>query len=342
MIKKNILKKAGALLLALTLTVGATGCDFLVTDSEADLKQTVAKVDITATLKNDKDLSSSANGVSALIKNGALSTSISKRELVIYFMSVGQQYVDNYQYTYADTINMLLDTLTQRKIMTQYAIAYYLKNGDGLSSNACLDYIEDEIHSATGKEKTLLQNNKEVLTMKYFLTNGGKTDEDSMKDYLSAVYSLQKSLNDSLDTAETELISGSEEEHDHADARTLPNGIKTEKEDYVPLKEGRLDYGIYTGRQAASSCGDYERVEGSTATTRKNAYNTFLSNLQGYGLIGEKEDASRYAFDLCVLSVRGNGIRTVSRFWGRRAGGWERSPIVPPAYPGSEPIWKRY
>ena len=292
MSKKNILKKAGALLLALTLTVGATGCDFLVTDSEADLKQTVAKVDITATLKNDKDLSSSANGVSALIKNGALSTSISKRELVIYFMSVGQQYVDNYQYTYADTINMLLDTLTQRKIMTQYAIAYYLKNGDGLSSNACLDYIEDEIHSATGKEKTLLQNNKEVLTMKYFLTNGGKTDEDSMKDFLSAVYSLQKSLNDSLDTAETELISGSEEEHDHADARTLPNGIKTEKEDYVPLKEGRLDYGIYTGRQAASSCGDYERVEGSTATTRKNAYNTFLSNLQGYGLIGEKEDAS--------------------------------------------------
>ena len=167
MSKKNILKKAGALLLALTLTVGATGCDFLVTDSEADLKQTVAKVDITATLKNDKDLSSSANGVSALIKNGALSTSISKRELIIYFMSVGQQYVDNYQYTYADTINMLLDTLTQRKIMTQYAIAYYLKNGDGLSSNACLDYIEDEIHSATGKEKTLLQNNKEVLTMKY-------------------------------------------------------------------------------------------------------------------------------------------------------------------------------
>ena len=42
MSKKNSIKKAAALLLGLALTVGATGCDFIRTDSMKDLNQSVA------------------------------------------------------------------------------------------------------------------------------------------------------------------------------------------------------------------------------------------------------------------------------------------------------------
>ena len=53
--KKNTLKKTAALLLGLALTVGATGCNFIVPDTAADYDQTIATVDITKALANDKD-----------------------------------------------------------------------------------------------------------------------------------------------------------------------------------------------------------------------------------------------------------------------------------------------
>ena len=45
------MKKTAALILGLTLTVGATGCNFFPTDSEKDLAQVVATVDISSSLE---------------------------------------------------------------------------------------------------------------------------------------------------------------------------------------------------------------------------------------------------------------------------------------------------
>ena len=117
--KKHTFKKTAALLLGLALTVGATGCNFVVTDSQADLKQIVAHVDVTNTLAADKDLKDFAKELDKIIAKGGMTTDIPKRDLVAYFLSVGATYVQNYGYSYKDTVNMLMDGLVNRKIMAQ-------------------------------------------------------------------------------------------------------------------------------------------------------------------------------------------------------------------------------
>ena len=295
--KKHTFKKTAALLLALGLTLGATGCNFLVTDSMKDLQQVVATVDVSATLAKDEAYKDYADDISALISAGALSTDIPKRDLVAYFLNVGYNYVQSYGYTYKDTFNLLMDGLTDRKILTQYAVAYYLKNEPtdslGLEKFRANELAKlDEKNADEKKEKALLEAYPEVLTMKYFLTSYGKTDAESMKPYYKALYSLKKSLNDSLDSGESSFIVANSDAHTHEESRTTPTGVNTEKEDYLPMKDGVLDYDVYTGRNTLTDCGKYEKVDGSTSTTRKKAYSTFLSNLQGYGLIKEGENVA--------------------------------------------------
>ncbi len=281
--RKNSVKKTAALLLGLALAVGAVGCkNFIITDNEKDLAQTVAKVDISAQLAKDgNEYKDVAADVATVVKS--LSTEISKRDLIAYFLSTGYQYVESYGYTYEDTFNMLMDGLVSREIMMQYAIAYYLKNTD-LTAAGCADYVAAEKAKASEKEKELLDAHPEVLTLKYFLTEGGKDETE----YKLAVYNLKKSLNTSLDSLEQSYIKAEAEEHDHATARTLPNGVTTEKEDYYTE-----NYEIYTARnnQTLDACGEYEKQEGSTTSTRQKAYNAFLANLQGYSMIGNEDTA---------------------------------------------------
>lgn len=286
---KHTLKKTAALLLSLGLTVGATGCNFLITDSVADLKQVVATVDITDNLGKSDSYASVKADVEKLIDNKGLSTDIPKRDLVAYFLNVGMSYVNNYGYTHEQTFNLLMDGLVNNKILTQFAVAYYLKNGfsEGATAtaDACLTYVSNgqNAEGLTATEKELLKAHPEVLTMQYFLTENG-TDFEA---YNEAVYNLKKSLNDSLDSAEANYIKADDSAHTHEESRTTPTNVNVEKEKFIPE-----DYDVYTGRNAFDSCGAYERVDGSTATTRKKAYNTFLSNLQGYGLIAKNEDTA--------------------------------------------------
>ena len=284
MSKKHTLKKTGALLLGLALTVGSTGCNFFPTDNQKDLAQVVATVNIYETLKKDDEACASA--INTLIKNDALTSDVYKSDLVAYFMNVGYTYVQNYGYSYEDTFNMLMDGLVNTKIMIQYAVAYYLQNG--LSVEGCQAFVDAELAKVSAEEKKLLEANPEVLTMKYFLTENGENPDD----YNLAVYSLMKSLNSSLDSLEASYIEAEDEEHSHSEARTTPTAISTEKEDYYPEVNGEIDYAVYTGRNALDACGEYEKIEGSTTSTRKKAYNAFLSNLQEYGLVGAKENTS--------------------------------------------------
>ncbi|MBQ8394991.1 MAG: hypothetical protein IJX49_05400 [Clostridia bacterium] len=289
--KKNTIKKTAAILLGLALSVGATGCNFVVTDNEKDLAQTVASVDITSTLTKSEKYKDYADDVSAILDN--LTSDISKRDLVAYFLSTGYQYVESYGYTYADTFNMLLDGLISREIMIQYAVAHYFEQGVG-TKEGCEQYIAEQLaaldvkDAKQKKEKELLEAHPEVLTLKYFLTEGGKEAED----YDRAVYSLKQSLNNSLDSMEANYIT-TEEEHEHGEARTLPTGAGEVKTDYY-AKPG--DYDVYTGRNTLDSCGEYKKVDGSTTATRQKAYNAFLANLEGYNLVqksGSKVEDTR-------------------------------------------------
>ncbi len=283
---KNNVKKTAALLMGIALAVGSVGCgNFIVTDNAKDLAQTVATVNISDSLKVEGgEYSDVADDVKAIVDT--LSNDVSKRDLVAYFLSTGYQYVESYGYTYEATFNMLMDSLVSREIIIQYAIAYYLKNHTELTVAGCEAYIAAEMEKASEKEKGLYNANPEVLTLKYFLTEGGKNEEE----YDRAVYSLKKSLNNSLDSLEASYIKAEAEDHDHATARTLPTGVSTEKSDYYTK-----DYDVYTGRNTLDSCGEYEKVDGSTTSTRQKAYNAFLSNLQGYNMIstsGKIEDTS--------------------------------------------------
>ncbi len=285
--KKNNVKKISALLLGVALAVGSTGCDnFILTDNEKDLAQTVATVNISGSLATPgNEYESVASEVGQIVAN--LSTDISKRDLVAYFLSTGYQYVENYGYSYADTFNMLMDGLVSREIMIQYAIAYYLKKDSTMNLASCNEYIEGELAKATAKEKELYAAHPEVLTLKYFLTENGADNED----YDRAVYNLKKSLNSSLDSLEASYIKEqTEDDEETVTPRTMPTGAATEKSDYYTN-----DYGVYTGRNTLDSCGEYEKVDGSTKSTRQKAYNKFLANLQGYNMIstsGKVEDTS--------------------------------------------------
>jgi len=275
--KKSMLKKTAALLLALGLTIGATGCDFLVTDSQEDLKQIVATVDISSEMSDDETMKAYADGMELLIDKGGLSTEIPKRDLIAYFLNAGYMYVQSYGYTYEDTFNMLMDGLVENKLLTQYAVAYYLSKG--VSAQDCINYVNEKTAAATGAEKTLLQNNPEVLTMEYFLTEGNKADKRA--EYDEAVYNMMKSINDSLDSSERNYVTAQPaDDHSHDETRTTPTNVNTKITDYIPTKDnGDINYGIYTGRNTLASCGVYEAIDGSTATSRKKAYNAFLSNL---------------------------------------------------------------
>lgn len=284
--KKN-LKKTAALMLGLALTVGATGCNFIVTDSARDLEQKVATVDISTALKEDERYGETiANAVSEILGK----SEISKRDLITYFLSQGSSYVQSYGYEY--TFNMLLNTLINREIIIQYAVADYLADEQlGLTLAGHDAYVlaaQEAAEKDDAKKAELLKAHPEVLTFEYFLTEGGKEKED----YERAVYSLKKSLNNSLDQLETEYIKASEHNHDtNVAARALPTGVNTAKEDYYTT-----NYEIYTGRNSLAECGDYEKQDGSTTVSRRSAYNSLLSTLYSYGLIstsaGKVENSS--------------------------------------------------
>jgi hypothetical protein len=293
--KKN-LKKIGALCLALALTLGATGCgEFVRSNGLKDLQRTVAKVDISAELVNDDKYSAYADDIQTFVENGWLSSAIPKRDLVAAFLSKGYYYVNNYGYSYADTFNMLMDELVNQKILAQYAITYYMsKMDDNATSfaNRFTAYKTAQVAAETDDtKKALLEAHPEVLTMKYFLTGGENTPE-ALQEYNEALYSLKSSFNSSLDSAEKGIIAADEAATETTSARTLPTNVNATVEEYYPIENGVLDYDVYTGYNALTSCGEYEAVDGSTPVTRQSAYYSFLANLQSYNLIKENENTA--------------------------------------------------
>lgn len=298
--KKRTMKKTAALTLGMALAIGAAGCEFVVTDSNNDMAQTVATVNITESLKKTDE--TSAREVATLLQvmnDGKTYSEISKRDLIAYFLSTGYNYVQNYGYSYEDTFNMLLDGLVSRDVMIQYVLAHYLTEDNGMTAAGCKTYIDEQLallsddNADEKKVKGLLVAHPEVLAYKYFLTDGGK---GSMEDYDRAEYSLKVSLNASLDSLEEGYITTEDEETTEGEARTLPTGVGTEKEDYYTT-----NYGVYTGRNTPDSCGEYERINGSTAATRQKAYNNFLANLEGYSLIGTGAEGAENTGDITKL-----------------------------------------
>ncbi|MFR1554368.1 MAG: hypothetical protein ACLSTV_06760, partial [Coriobacteriales bacterium] len=283
---RNTFRKIAVICLSVAFTLSAAACGegLITTNSEKDMAQVIGTVNIA----DHDDFKGNGQYAEYADVIGSINQNILKRDLVAYFLNAGSTYISSYGYTYEKTFNTLMDNLTSRKIMVQYAMAYYFdKHSDTYSVSGYNAYIESEKGKVTDEtEKKLYAAHPEIFTLKYFLTEGGKTSAEDTADYDRAVYGLKKMINNSLDSAEKTYIKEEEDDDDDssAESRTTPTGVGTETEDYYDT-----DYEVYTGRNAASACGSYKRLDGSTQKTRQRAYNDFLANLSRNGLLGDED-----------------------------------------------------
>ena len=282
-----------ALCVAFALSAASCGEGMITTNSEKDMAQVVGTVNIA----NHEEFQEGGQYAAYASAISSVNSDILKRDLVAYFLNTGYTYVQSYGYTYEQTFNLLMDNLINRKIIVQYAMAYYFERGADAgdeeyggvySVSDYTQYVEEQTAALDDALKVHYENHPELLTLQYFLTEGGRDGTD----YDRAVYSLKSMINSTLDSAETDYISDQDDTSSSTGGtRTTPTGVGTEAEDYYPVDaEGNLDYDVYTGHNTLDSCGQYEAQDGATQSTRRRAYNVFLSNLSANNLLNEGED----------------------------------------------------
>lgn len=275
---KSKMLVCGALAAALTMSVVFSGCGNATRNRE-DMNQVIATVDIS----NSANLES--EGLSAYVSAIESSTDIIKRDLVASYYNVGYSYVQSGMDT-AQVFELLVDALTTTSVVVQYStlklISMKVQEGDGFSFDSYIDTL--------GKEG-------EISALEYLLEGETQESEDGESDrVLLAKYTLYSSINSSLDSLEESIIDEKDGTSSSTDTRTTPVGADVESEDYLPLNsDGTLNYGIYTGYAGyeLGDCGAYsdDAVEGTTKSTRRLAYASFISSLKANFLVGDDEDA---------------------------------------------------
>ena len=258
--KKTTKVAAVALAAALSSTLLA-GCD-ITTDVSKDYAQVIAEVNITDSANFESSSYAEYGDVIG-------TTEITKRDMVAYFISTGYSMMESYGWTYYDTFNMISETLVNRQIYIQYAMLYLLD--DESESDITVAGYEAAVEGQTGIDRRL-------AALAYFL------DEE---EEAQALYSTRQLINSTLDSQEETYLDHDHSHDDSTTARTTPTGIDTETEDYY-----NEAYRIYTGSNALADCPGYEAPEGSTPTTRRKAYSSFLASLRANSLIESGEDLS--------------------------------------------------
>ena len=103
-----------------------------------------------------------------------------------------------------------------------------------------------------------------------------------------------RSLNSSIDSYEESNLKA--DTSSDTSTATVPGGVDTETEFYYPIKDGELDYDVYTGYGSyiLENSGIYkdDAVEGTTLWTRRQAYNDFIQVLDANYLIKEEDNIS--------------------------------------------------
>lgn len=286
-------KKATALSVATLLACTAlAGCDLISTNSQIDLEQVIAEVNISngAEFQDGGEYADYASAIETV--------EIQKRDLVSGYMSNGSTYVNSYGMSVEEAYQAILDSIINRQVYLQYASVYFFESGDYTISgyNAAVSAASDA--------------DKKIAGQAYFLD-----DEEIAK----AEYDTKVFFNTQLDSIETAIIDAEEDEHNHDTARTTPTGVDSETDDYYDAT-----YEVYIGTNAAADCGGYETVEGSTPSTRQRAYRQLLANLDSNKLVGKGEDTSDISklsyyqlhrsdvYDSAVINKLGNSLEKVA------------------------------
>ena len=290
--KKRIACGVVASALALSATLG--GCSSLTsTNSVADMKQTVATVNISKAADFSKE------GLDEY-KDAVGTTSISKRELISYFLNVGYSYI-NSGVSYKEVFNTLVDSLVNTAVLTQYSVMYLLRE-KAETEHKTAEVIMEE-YSA-----------KATLAAKYEYILGSKDGEDSLEVKL-AKYSLMASINNAIDSYEERILEDDDDDKTGSGTRATPGSVDSEQDKYYPRKKNTngkyvddnekelsdddkdkaaINYNVYTGYAGyeLDKSGAYEddALDGTTPSTRKRAYNDFLSRVNSYNLIDVKNE----------------------------------------------------
>lgn len=238
------------------------GCEFVTTNNTKDFSQVVAEIDIT------KSEDFAENGSLSAYKKVIRKAEVSKRDLVAAFLSYGSNMYQQYG-SYAKTFEAICDSLVNQQINIQYAIIYLLQND--------LDDNGNPRYTMEGYDAAVQNSEDQLAGLKYFLTP---------QEQAQGLYTTRRLFNNTLDSRESRYITatGSSSSSSGATARTLPTGANGTNSNYYDEA-----YKVYTGSNSASNCGGYETVDGSSVTSRKKAFNTFLGNLLDNDLLGEDE-----------------------------------------------------
>lgn len=295
-------------LLALAFSLGMfAGCDLLETDNERDMAQVVAEVNV-ADNTEELDDAFTALGTGVVLSEevrGSLGSIVStdevyKRDLVTYFLSYGYNYISS-GYSYAETFDLLITALADRKVVSQFATLYYL-SADEITVDS--DYVDLFELSAIDADYTQIDGSdgyrmsKDLSVSGYLAAIGGEdltADEAAIAGYsyfltdaelAYAHYLVKNAINSAIDSYEEDIINA-ETTDETSDDRTTPTGADTLNDYYYPT-----EYEVYTGLNEATDCGEYETVDDSSRSTRRLAYARFISALRSNNLIGDDESVS--------------------------------------------------
>lgn len=278
--KKSII--GGILATSITLTAMLGGCSLISTNSNADMSQTVASVNISKVVENE---------FSEEYGKAVGTTEVIKREMVSYFINVGYTYMNNYGYDYEQTFNTIIDDLVENAVLTQYATMYILK-----------DKGDDAL--AQFNEKTTEREKYEYLL-----------DGENSADVKIAKYTLMYAMNAAIDSQERDILD-EDSSSSGTETRDTPGNVNSEVENFFPAKtngdgkfvdvdgnvvenadDAALDYNFYTGynKYLLKNSGVYadDALEGTNRATRIEAYDEYISNYVTNNLIDAKtEDLS--------------------------------------------------
>lgn len=276
---KNKLSKIVVMIMAVVMCLSAfVGCDWITTNVDEDMKQTVATVKISEAV-NAED--------------------ITKKQLNAGYLSYGYQYVQNYGYTTSKAYSLVLQNLVNNRIIVQQSRVEIAKlynsflDGSATAKTDFEKYMKDNTLSGSAK---LDAKESSAAALEKFL---------SEYEVEQAKYSVRKSINSMIDT----YVEDDEEEDEREDvtytARTTPTE-KTEKsyeewelktaaptdKEYSVANLTLKDDAIktkYTNKFDLNSAVAKAYKTDYDGKGRKKAYSSLIKTLKNTGLIGKNE-----------------------------------------------------
>jgi len=212
-------------------------------------------------VNTERDMAQIVATVTTSENDVAYSDEIYKRDLVSMFNSTGYYYVQQYGKTYEETYDLLMQSLVSRKIMLQEAKRYYTTSVNPSGSTEIEKYllaweIEKAKYDVRVSVNGLLDSFEEDI-----ISNLTANIEES--ETVDDTYLQWEGYKETLRTVLTSADADDEEE--------------IADEDYLTDK--------YT--KYALNLKDISEVEGSTAETRKKAYNKMVKAIDYYNLLGD-------------------------------------------------------